>query len=280
MGLLDETGLEQLVGAGCRACGSTKLVFHTYVDGVIPFMAAEPVGRVTWIYDGEKFVDGVYAVACAACGKRAFEADLCPRCHAPGGLARARHPQRVARSRRVRRRELWRRGDPLLRLSAGARRLRGAPGRPRQELHRAARKRLPRLPRRLSRLPAADRRAHRELSALRRAGSAARTSRLTGGPDRDHRDPTLKAASGGGAYQPEDHQEKQRADERDENGPREPPEGSADVESPKEVSADERAHDTDDDVANHAEAATRHHRRQPSRDEADRDPDQKRLNGH
>jgi RNA polymerase subunit RPABC4/transcription elongation factor Spt4 len=89
MGLLDETGLEQLVGAGCRACGSTKLVFHTYVDGVIPFMAAEPVGRVTWIYDGEKFVDGVYAVACAACGKRAFEADLCPRCHAPGGLARA-----------------------------------------------------------------------------------------------------------------------------------------------------------------------------------------------
>ena len=49
----------------------------------------------TWVYDGEKFVDGVYKVACAACGEVVFSADVCPRCHAPGGLERAlRTPNR------------------------------------------------------------------------------------------------------------------------------------------------------------------------------------------
>ena len=52
-------------------------------------MGGEPVGRMTWVYDGEKFVDGVYEVACAACKEMVFAADVCPRCHAPGGLARA-----------------------------------------------------------------------------------------------------------------------------------------------------------------------------------------------
>lgn len=88
MGLLDEPGLDRLIAAGC-ACGSQTLLFRTYVDGVFPFVAGEPVGRVTWAYDGEKFVDGVYDVSCAACGAHLFSADVCPRCHAPGGLARA-----------------------------------------------------------------------------------------------------------------------------------------------------------------------------------------------
>ena len=88
MGLLDEPGLDRLIAAGC-ACGSQTLLFRTYVDGVFPFIAGEPVGRVTWAYDGEKFVDGVYDVTCAACGAHLFSADVCPRCHAPGGLARA-----------------------------------------------------------------------------------------------------------------------------------------------------------------------------------------------
>ncbi|HVY38333.1 MAG TPA: hypothetical protein VHM31_10360 [Polyangia bacterium] len=88
MGLLDEAGLDRLIAAGC-ACGSQTLLFRTYVDGVFPFVAGEPVGRVTWAYDGEKFVDGVYDVSCAACSTRLFSADVCPRCHAPGGLARA-----------------------------------------------------------------------------------------------------------------------------------------------------------------------------------------------
>lgn len=89
MGLLDETGLDDLVKAGCAACGARKLTFRTYVDGVIPFQGGEPVGRVKWVYDGEKFVDGVYEVACAECRQVVFTADVCPRCHAPDGLKRA-----------------------------------------------------------------------------------------------------------------------------------------------------------------------------------------------
>ena len=52
-------------------------------------MGAEPVGRIGWVYDGEKFVDGVYEVTCAGCHHVVFSADVCPRCHAPGGLKRA-----------------------------------------------------------------------------------------------------------------------------------------------------------------------------------------------
>ena len=91
MGLLDEPGLERLIAAGCPTCGSAKLLFRTYVDGVLPMMGAEPVGRLTWIYDGEKFVDGVFQVACGACRQELFAASVCPRCHAEGGLARALH---------------------------------------------------------------------------------------------------------------------------------------------------------------------------------------------
>jgi len=89
MGLLDEPGLERLVGAGCSKCGSLKLAFRSYVDGFLPVVGAEPVARVTWAYDGEKFIDGVYEVGCAECRQVLFAADVCPRCHASGGLARA-----------------------------------------------------------------------------------------------------------------------------------------------------------------------------------------------
>ena len=89
MGLLDEPGLDRLVATGCGACGARKLVFSTVVDGSLPLMGGEPVGRITWIYDGEKFVDGVYHVACAGCQEVLFAADVCPRCHAAGGLAKA-----------------------------------------------------------------------------------------------------------------------------------------------------------------------------------------------
>jgi ribosomal protein S27E len=89
MGLLDEPGLERLVEAGCAGCGSKKLVFRGYLDAALPLMGGEPVGRLAWAYDGEKFVDGVFEVACAACGDVVFAAEVCPRCHAPAGLARA-----------------------------------------------------------------------------------------------------------------------------------------------------------------------------------------------
>src|SRR4051812_31899759 len=89
MGLLDEPGLERLIGAGCARCGSHKLSFRMYVDGLLPIMGGEPIGRVKWVYDGEKFVDGVYRVTCAACSDVLFAEDVCPRCHAPDGLRRA-----------------------------------------------------------------------------------------------------------------------------------------------------------------------------------------------
>jgi hypothetical protein len=89
MGQLDEPGLNRLIEGGCPACGGHKLQFRAYVDGRMPFMGGEPVGRITWIYDGEKFVDGVYQVTCGDCGHAMFSSDICPRCHAPGGLDRA-----------------------------------------------------------------------------------------------------------------------------------------------------------------------------------------------
>ena len=45
MGLLDEPGLDRLVTSGCAACGSHKLTFRTYVDGRLPIIGGEPVGR-------------------------------------------------------------------------------------------------------------------------------------------------------------------------------------------------------------------------------------------
>lgn len=89
MGLLDEPGLDRLAAAGCSQCGSARLNFQTYVDGLLPLQGGEPVGRLTWVYDGEKFVDGVYQVTCADCAAVVFAAESCPRCHAGGGLARA-----------------------------------------------------------------------------------------------------------------------------------------------------------------------------------------------
>jgi hypothetical protein len=89
MGLLDEPGFERLVNAGCTQCGSGTLAFRTYVDGRLPLMGAEPAGRVTWVYDGEKFVDGLYEISCADCKHVLFASDVCPRCNAPGGLGRA-----------------------------------------------------------------------------------------------------------------------------------------------------------------------------------------------
>jgi hypothetical protein len=88
MGLLDEPGLERLIESGCPACGGRELMFRSYLDGLLPLLGGEPTGRLIWVYDGEKFVDGVYQVGCASCAKIIFVAELCPRCHAPGGLAR------------------------------------------------------------------------------------------------------------------------------------------------------------------------------------------------
>jgi rubrerythrin len=89
LGTFTVAGLEALLATGCHACAATALRFRAYVDAGVPMMAAEPVGKLYWAYDGEKFVDGVFEVRCVGCGVAIFEADVCPRCHAPGGLATA-----------------------------------------------------------------------------------------------------------------------------------------------------------------------------------------------
>jgi hypothetical protein len=87
MGALTEAGLDELIARGCSACPSKRLSFRTYVDGRLPLIAGEPVGAITWVYDGEKFVDGVFEVTCAACKQVLFADDRCPRCHAGGRLS-------------------------------------------------------------------------------------------------------------------------------------------------------------------------------------------------
>ena len=86
MGALTESGLDQLIASGCAACGGKRLSFRTYVDLARPLMGGEPVGSITWAYDGEKFVDGVFQVTCAECKRPVFADDRCPRCDAAGAL--------------------------------------------------------------------------------------------------------------------------------------------------------------------------------------------------
>jgi hypothetical protein len=86
MGALTEAGLDELIARGCPSCRGTRLSFRTFVDGRLPVLGGEPVGAVTWVYDGEKFVDGVFEVTCADCKQPVFADDRCPRCHAAGQL--------------------------------------------------------------------------------------------------------------------------------------------------------------------------------------------------
>jgi hypothetical protein len=89
MGRLDEKSFAAIVGAGCPACSSAKVEIKSFIDRRLLMMLADPNDPGRWVHDGEKFVDGTYSIACAACAKVLFETADCPRCHAEGGLARA-----------------------------------------------------------------------------------------------------------------------------------------------------------------------------------------------
>ena len=89
MGKLDEAAFSAIVKAGCAACGHPTLEIRSFVDHSLEVMLGTPNDDGRWAYDGEKFVDGAYRIACAACGHAAFADDMCPRCNAPGGLAKA-----------------------------------------------------------------------------------------------------------------------------------------------------------------------------------------------
>src|SRR5688572_19842887 len=89
MGLLDETRFDAAVLPGCAACGGAELDIWTFIDRQLNLMLGEPNDDGRWVHDGEKFVDGTYRIACAKCARVVFADDACPRCNAPGGLARA-----------------------------------------------------------------------------------------------------------------------------------------------------------------------------------------------
>jgi hypothetical protein len=67
----------------------TLTQFRAYLDCRLPLLGGEPVGALTWVYDGERFVDGVFDVSCAGCKQTVWRDDDCPRCHAVGALAGA-----------------------------------------------------------------------------------------------------------------------------------------------------------------------------------------------
>src|SRR5690349_17352779 len=89
MGALDEAKLDRIMEAGCPACGKSRLRLSAYLDGRLPLLGGEPVGKITWVYDGEKFIDGIYEIRCADCEQQIFRAAICPRCDGEDGLERA-----------------------------------------------------------------------------------------------------------------------------------------------------------------------------------------------
>jgi len=97
MGALDQPTFETTIGAGCPTCGGATLEIRSFIDRSLTLMLADPTNAGKWAHDGEKFVDGTYRIACVACARVVFESDLCPRCNAAGGLARALgDPSRLA----------------------------------------------------------------------------------------------------------------------------------------------------------------------------------------
>ncbi len=89
MGQLDERSFEATVGAGCPSCKAATLEIKSFIDRRVLLMLADPNDAGRWVHDGEKFVDGTYSITCPSCAHVVFTSDICPRCNAPGGLAKA-----------------------------------------------------------------------------------------------------------------------------------------------------------------------------------------------
>ena len=75
VGGLTEPALDEVVARGCPACAGRRLQFRAYLDARLPLLGGEPVGSITWVYDGERFVDGVFEVTCAACKAPVWSAE-------------------------------------------------------------------------------------------------------------------------------------------------------------------------------------------------------------
>lgn len=89
MGQLDERTFEATVAAGCPACKAPTLVIRSFIDRRILLMLADPNDAGRFVHDGEKFIDGTYSISCPSCAHVVFASDMCPRCNAAGGLAKA-----------------------------------------------------------------------------------------------------------------------------------------------------------------------------------------------
>jgi hypothetical protein len=97
VGQLDEARFETAIGGGCPACGMRVMEIRSFIDQRVLMMLADPNDAGRFVHDGEKFVDGIYRIACVACAHVLFEDADCPRCHAAGGLAKAlAEPSRLA----------------------------------------------------------------------------------------------------------------------------------------------------------------------------------------
>ena len=88
MGALDQATFEKLVNAGCTACDGHLLEIRSIIDRSLVIMVGDPNDEGRWVHDGEKFVDGTYRIACAACAHVVFASEMCPRCNAPDALDR------------------------------------------------------------------------------------------------------------------------------------------------------------------------------------------------
>jgi hypothetical protein len=89
MGSLDQPTFETTVRAGCQACGTATLEIHSFIDRRLDMMLGDPTNAGRFVHDGEKFVDGTYRITCTSCARVVFSSEICPRCNAPGALARA-----------------------------------------------------------------------------------------------------------------------------------------------------------------------------------------------
>ena len=89
MGALSQAEFERIVNAPCPACGEHTLEISSFIDRSFVAMVGDPNDAGRWVHDGEKFVDGTYRIACTKCAHAAFASDMCPRCNAPGALAKA-----------------------------------------------------------------------------------------------------------------------------------------------------------------------------------------------
>jgi hypothetical protein len=74
----------------CAACGSGQAVIESYLDRTQHVMVGQADDDGRWAYDGEGFIDGVFAIRCRDCAAVAYHSDDCPRCHARGALAAVR----------------------------------------------------------------------------------------------------------------------------------------------------------------------------------------------